>query len=597
MRNKFKNLLQISLSKKITILFVGFMFFCALAWTIIMFIHINKNAYAIALNNEKAFIQNVLKQSNQVEEVYSLSKQIITQNTTILDYIKMVQNGDDFETMKKIDFYKKEVSSIENMSNVNPYLYQVRLFVNANITEKSPCFYRINRMYDMSWASDVRTDEWVIDYNDNIFTNDSAKSTHLLGFVTEIKDEDENRIAMLEISTEIDNIFLNFTTQDDDYVCFVDDDGKLYCANNQKDFWDGHKDEVLKNVDSKNNSVFATIDGSKSIVSNVHMRTLKGTYIHIKNNNAIISSYYSSQIPYITVVLLSMLIFAVVVILIVKSIFKRFNNLTTGVTEIANGNNITLPEDGTDEISELGKQINVMVEALENLNKENINRQLLVKNAEIKGLQNQINAHFMYNVLETIKMMAEIKEDYDISDAVTNLGNMFRYSVKWSSGMVEISEEIKYISNYLALLNLRLDFEISLSLSIPDEFLKTKIPKMSLQPLVENSVYHGIEDTAKDNYIYIKMYETDDIMNIEVSDAGVGMDEETLKKINDKLENQETVDESADHGRALYNVQQRIKMFYGNEYGIKVFSEEGVYTKVLIQIPAKGANDENTITG
>ena len=270
---------------------------------------------------------------------------------------------------------------------------------------------------------------------------------------------------------------------------------------------------------------------------------------------------------------------------IIKNSFARFNRLTVEVSNIKNGTVKKLTEKGNDEISELGKQINSMINSLEKLNQENINRELLAKNAEIRSLQNQINAHFMYNVLETIKMMAEIKEEYDISDAVTTLGNMFRYSMQWSSGMVELEKEINNIKNYLELMNLRQDYEIYLSLNIPKELMKVKIPKMSLQPLVENSVCHGIEDMAEDTSIYIKSFVKDDCVIIEVSDLGVGMSEEKLAEIRNRINDTTTFDDAREHGRALYNVQQRIKMYFGKEYGLSVYSQEGAYTKISIQIP------------
>lgn len=126
-------------------------------------------------------------------------------------------------------------------------------------------------------------------------------------------------------------------------------------------------------------------------------------------------------------------------------------------------------------------------------------------------------------------MMAEIKEDYEISDAVTSLGNMFRYSMQWTTGMVELKTEINHIRNYLDLMNLRQDYEIYLSLNIPEELMKIKIPKMSLQPIVENSVYHGIENVAEDTSIYIKAFVDNDTINIEVSDAGAGMSRGTVE--------------------------------------------------------------------
>ena len=150
-------------------------------------------------------------------------------------------------------------------------------------------------------------------------------------------------------------------------------------------------------------------------------------------------------------------------------------------------------------------------------------------------MQNQINAHFIYNVLESIKMMAEIDEEYAISDAVTALGKLLRYSMKWVSGNVLVEQELEYIKNYMALINLRFDYEIYLSLNLPELVLKQEIPKMSLQPIVENAIYHGIEQMAEDTNIYIKGILDGDDCVIEITDAGKGMSEEEVEKLRLKI--------------------------------------------------------------
>ena len=161
-------------------------------------------------------------------------------------------------------------------------------------------------------------------------------------------------------------------------------------------------------------------------------------------------------------------------------------------------------------------------------------------------------------------MMAEIEEKYDISDAITSLGKMLRYSMKWMNGTVTIAEEVEYIRNYLNLLNLRFDYEIYLSLNIPDEIYDIRIPKMVLQPLVENAVYHGIEDMAEDTNIYIKgIILNEKECTIEVADAGKGMDEATLQELRNKIYAKERVTEEGAHGIGLKNVQDRIQMYFG----------------------------------
>lgn len=210
----------------------------------------------------------------------------------------------------------------------------------------------------------------------------------------------------------------------------------------------------------------------------------------------------------------------------------------------------------------------------------------LVENGDTRA-QNQINAHFIYNVLESIKMMAEIDEEYAISDAITSLGKLLRYSMKWVSGNVKVEEELEYIRDYLALINLRFDYEIYLSENIPELILKQEIPKMSLQPIVENAIYHGIEQMAEDTNIYIKgIFDGDDCV-IEITDAGRGMSEEEVERLRKKIAGEIETSGGSGNGIGLKNVQDRIVMSFGKGYGISIASMLGCYTKIMVRIPRK----------
>ena len=212
-------------------------------------------------------------------------------------------------------------------------------------------------------------------------------------------------------------------------------------------------------------------------------------------------------------------------------------------------------------------------------------RRVLMKETEVRALQNQINSHFMYNVLENIKMMAEIDEEYVISDAITSLGTMFRYNMQWQSGLVTMKEELNYVESYLDLLNLRFEHDISLDNQVPEEFMMYQIPKMTLQPIIENAVRHGIEYVEEDTIISVKASVINDIINLEVTDYGIGIDEKTLNKLNKKIKKNAKVKESEDHGRALLNIQQRVRMYYGNQYRVYVKSKVDEYTRVTVEIP------------
>jgi two-component system sensor histidine kinase YesM len=184
-------------------------------------------------------------------------------------------------------------------------------------------------------------------------------------------------------------------------------------------------------------------------------------------------------------------------------------------------------------------------------------------------------------------MMAEINEEYEISDAITSLGKLLRYSMKWVSRNVSVREELEYIKNYMVLINLRFDYDIYLSVNLPEELLDQEIPKMSLQPIVENAILHGIEEMAEDTNIYIKGIIDGDNCYIQVTDAGVGMTEEELEGLRNKIHESIEVAGGEGHGIGLKNVQDRINMAFGKEYGLEIDSKLGCYTKITMKMPRK----------
>lgn len=236
-------------------------------------------------------------------------------------------------------------------------------------------------------------------------------------------------------------------------------------------------------------------------------------------------------------------------------------------------------------MGELGRSIYTMTHSIKELMNDKITQETLVKDSQIKALQNQINTHFIYNVLESIKMMAEIEGMFEISDAITYLGKLLRYSMKWRSPMVKFKEELDYIENYMALLNLRYDYKITTHINIPDNLYEQMIPKMCIQPIVENAIKHGIEDVAEDTAIYIKSKMEKGYFIIEVTDFGTGMDKVELNRLKMKIAGELVEEKQSSNGIGLKNVQDRIKLCFGEGYGLEVQSKEGSFTKIVLKIP------------
>ena len=247
---------------------------------------------------------------------------------------------------------------------------------------------------------------------------------------------------------------------------------------------------------------------------------------------------------------------------------------------------IRLPVIRNDEVGETQKTFNLMVEQIQSQIEQIKIEQELIADTEIKAMQNQINVHFLYNVLETIKMQAVIAEQEDIVESMTILGKMMRYCLRWKVHIVSLEQEMDYALSYIYILNLRNDYKISLLTEMNPEFFSIKVPKMILQPLIENSYIHTIEPEGKDAVIKI-FTKTDEINHkfyLCEQDFGCGMNSEQLEKIKSYLADSKFEKDSVG-SIGLKNIQQRLTMTYGKDFKIKIESEEGKGTLICIPLP------------
>ena len=217
---------------------------------------------------------------------------------------------------------------------------------------------------------------------------------------------------------------------------------------------------------------------------------------------------------------------------------------------------------------------------------------LSTKQAEFLALQNQINPHFLYNTLEAIRGDALCAGLDNIAEITEALSTFFRYTISETGNLVALEDELENIENYIMIQRYRFGEKLKMEVRLPEgenHVLRFQVPKLTLQPLIENAVFHGLECKADGGTITVDVETTPDKLLISVRDDGVGIPEEKLDKINKKL-NLVSVDYISENKKkkesiALYNVCRRIKLLFGEEYGIHIFSIEGVGTDVRINIP------------
>lgn len=599
---------KLKLNEKFTLLILLLVIVPMFLFSIIIFKNIEDNSIQQLLSKTQGHVAENYGTVQKTVEMCNMSTQTFLNNQELKDFLIRLKNNEEITTEEYLAFDREDIAMLERMVNSNPYLYQICVYAyNNHFPEMMPILYHKSRMKNLPWEKDYVSGTWQFDYADGIKMNSAMNaSRHLMALVSSVEDAGGEGIGVVEVAVPMDEIFpLIFQADNENWACFLQDDGTLHTGGKDEEEcrWEPLSGEILRAAESGGEArVFHTkLHGENVILAVQPIRELSGTYIQLTSIQSSIDNIRDQMIVMIFVLLLITVFLFFVINAMVRALLKKFYETMKVIRQVQkNDMNVRVQNLGTDEMGELGIQINKMLDRIQLLMEENINREVLVKNTEIKALQNQINAHFIYNVLESVKMMAEIDEEYEISDAVTALGELLRYSMKWGSGNVTIRQEVEYIRNYIRLMNLRYDFVITLSMKIPDHIYEQEIPKMSLQPIVENAIIHGIEELDEDAVISIKVLEREDDFDIEITDSGKGMNEEQLELLHKKLLGEVEVSGGSGNGIGLKNVQDRIHMQFGAEYGLQFAAMEGCYTKVIIRLPftnraKEGNRDENAV--
>ena len=263
---------------------------------------------------------------------------------------------------------------------------------------------------------------------------------------------------------------------------------------------------------------------------------------------------------------------------------KKLQDLTTTITK--NDLQALVSRENVDEITELGLSFNIMTRKIRELLDAKVRETENLKKAELKALQAQINPHFLYNTLDTIVWMAEANKTDQVIKIVRAFSSFFRIALSRGKDWIPIRQEIEHVRSYLYIQKIRyrdiLDYEIDVDESILDG----TILKLTLQPIVENALYHGIKN--KKNGGVIRILARRDNHNqvlLEIQDDGIGCTPYKLSKIREKLSEESDEITGQDEGFGLANVNKRIKLYYGSEYGLSIESQYQEGTRVTVRIP------------
>ena len=296
--------------------------------------------------------------------------------------------------------------------------------------------------------------------------------------------------------------------------------------------------------------------------------------------------------PVRTIMMISIIVFTFIAV-IFSVVFSRNMSVRTGkmitaMEQVKRGNlSVRADIGGNDEIKALGDYFDETCVALENyINREYV-AQMRQKEAQIYALQNQINPHFLYNALESVRMKAIMNNDEDVSQMIVCLADIFRNNIK-SQMVIRLQQELENCKSFLEFYNIRYDYRVELVSDIEKRYLKCGVLRHMLQPILENAIVHGLDLSKENNEIEIAVKGEDDYLEITISDNGKGMKPDQLQTLQGALsgnvEPQRNIFETTNGNLGLVNVNERIKLVYGKEFGIRINSIQGEGTVVSVKI-------------
>lgn len=259
------------------------------------------------------------------------------------------------------------------------------------------------------------------------------------------------------------------------------------------------------------------------------------------------------------------------------------SRILKGMRQAEEGNlDVEVQAEGNDEIDMIAEGLNHMVKQMKILLEEKAQIEIKKREADMMMLQRQIRPHFLYNTLDGIRMKALLNQDMDTAEMIEKLSLLLRRTTDIKTDYVTLQEEMEYIGYYIELQNIRFRYKFQLLQNIPKTIKNMIIPKFSLQSLIENAVHHGLEKRRQNRQIWVEAREENNMIFILVKDNGQGITKERLKEIRETL-NQSDMQETEHIG--LNNINIRLKLLYGKEYGLSIDSEEERGTILTLRLP------------
>ncbi|NQX59972.1 cache domain-containing sensor histidine kinase [Paenibacillus qinlingensis] len=553
----------------------------------------------MALDNAiRMSMESVEKIRNRTNEI--MKTPINISNEILLDKTLRTIVNTDYEFTYEVVKAYSEYTDFKDYMRLNKVISGIQFYTkNATMLNNWEFFYEDEQTSSKAWFQEALNAKGRIEWR--YLKNETFGGGYMISLIRKIGFYGDSNYGMLVIGID-PAVFQSMLSQEPFETMLITADG-FVAASKNTDLVGETVAELHLNVmeaERQGKSVleYETVykgEPSKVIVNNYLPDASQSGFkiVSIIPVQTIVHEANRIRLFSFTITSISMLIAVILILVFSNTLGRRLKRLSKEIKKVALGNLSAFSEmEGKDEIGQLSRQFNSMVSSIRDLMEEvstaNLQKnQLIVKQKEIKlkMLASQINPHFLFNTLETIRMKAHIRRELEIAHVVMLLGKLMRKNLEFGNDKIPLAEELENVNGYLAIQKFRYGDRLNFHMDVHEGAMSFKIFPLILQPLVENAVIHGLECKEDPGTIRIHVNFVDWQLEISVVDDGIGMEPEQLDHVVHTLNEPE---EGSQTHIGLRNVHQRIRLSDGEEYGLGIESVSGKGTRVTLRLKMEG---------
>ncbi|WP_281819729.1 sensor histidine kinase [Vallitalea longa] len=557
--------------------------FCLIVIPIIIIgsISYTKSSKVIENHAKYSNLSTVKNITSDVEKILNsinyTSLQLI-QHDSLRNYLMMSKDDVD---MNKQAYILKSEALLSYLIYTNEYIESATLQgfngIEIDTTGKS----RFINESNMTTALNLKGKSfWSINTYDDL--NNKIHRVSLIRSINDINNI-ENTLGILKLDIDQKKLakVYNESTVNENSEFYIFNDSDIVISSNDSDIlFDEIPSELLKEDININKDGFYRVEwkNKEYLLAYSRIQPMNWTLISLVPIKEILDDLQIIQKVIRIGIIVSFIICIMIVIFFYKKFLTPLKQIRVLMKHIENENFVSIDVKGNDEIAMLFKSFNKMSNRLNQLMNQVYLVKIKQKESELKALQAQINPHFLYNTLDTIHWVARIESAFETSALIQALSKLFRLSLNNGSQFTSVKNEIEHLNNYIFLQKQKYETLVDFVIHVEDEVKECKVVKLIIQPLVENAIYHGISSLPQKGKINIVIKREKDNLIYEIIDNGVGINE---KYINDLL----ISDTETSKGFGIKNVNDRIKLYFGDEYGLSFKSMINVGTTAIVKQP------------